>query len=63
MSVHAQAADSHEIAAELFGRLRKPKLAAAESERAAAERRMYASQLARRPEWAHVATELVEPRR
>jgi hypothetical protein len=52
VNAHLRAAGSHEIAAELFGELKDRKLATRESELAEAERRAYATELARHPEWA-----------
>jgi hypothetical protein len=55
VAAHARAAESHQAAAELFARLKDPVRATAEAELAAAERRMYASELASHPEWAQQA--------
>lgn len=52
VNAHLRAAGSHELAAELFATLHDMTLASRESELADAERRAYATELARHPEWA-----------
>jgi hypothetical protein len=58
--VHARAADSHRVAAELFARYKDPSRAAVEIELAAEEGRRYAAQLARHPEWAGDAANVLD---
>jgi hypothetical protein len=53
LDTRLRSAHAHEIAAELSARLHDHARAAAEYERARAERRAYAAGLAEHPEWTH----------